>query len=58
MDPSIEEVLPATGDVALPDGRMLIQELVRAGFYWWYRKYEPGDIALPSPLIDHAILNT
>jgi micrococcal nuclease len=27
------------GDVALPDGRSLNQELVRAGFAWWFRKY-------------------
>ena len=28
MDPSIEQVPPATGDVALPDERMLNRELV------------------------------
>jgi endonuclease YncB( thermonuclease family) len=27
------------GDVILPDGRSLNQELVRAGFAWWFRKY-------------------
>ena len=27
------------GDVILPDGRMLNQELVRAGLAWWYEKY-------------------
>lgn len=27
------------GEVALPDGRSLNQELVRAGYAWWYRKY-------------------
>ena len=27
------------GEVILPDGRSLNQELVRAGFAWWFRKY-------------------
>ncbi|TAJ99900.1 MAG: hypothetical protein EPO39_16300 [Candidatus Manganitrophaceae bacterium] len=27
------------GEVILPDGRSLNQELVRAGLAWWYRKY-------------------
>jgi endonuclease YncB( thermonuclease family) len=27
------------GDVFLPDGRHLNQELVRAGYAWWYRRY-------------------
>lgn len=27
------------GDVTLPDGRILNQELVRAGLAWWYWKY-------------------
>lgn len=27
------------GEVILPDGRNLNQELVRAGYAWWYRKY-------------------
>jgi micrococcal nuclease len=26
-------------DVILPDGRSLNQELVRAGYAWWFRKY-------------------
>ncbi len=26
-------------DVILPDGRVLNQELVKAGMCWWYRKY-------------------
>jgi micrococcal nuclease len=26
-------------EVMLPDGRNLNQELVRAGFAWWFRKY-------------------
>jgi endonuclease YncB( thermonuclease family) len=27
------------GEIILPDGRSLNQELVRAGYAWWYRKY-------------------
>ena len=27
------------GDVSLPDGRNLNQEVVRAGYAWWYRRY-------------------
>jgi endonuclease YncB( thermonuclease family) len=27
------------GDIILSDGRILNQELVRAGMCWWYRKY-------------------
>ena len=27
------------GDVTLPDGRDLAQELVRAGYGWWFRRY-------------------
>jgi endonuclease YncB( thermonuclease family) len=27
------------GEVILPDGRSLNQELVRAGYAWWFRKY-------------------
>jgi endonuclease YncB( thermonuclease family) len=27
------------GEVVLPDGRSLNQELVRAGYAWWFRKY-------------------
>ncbi len=34
------------GEIVLPDGRMLNQELVRDGFCWWYRKYAPGDTTL------------
>ncbi len=29
------------GDVILPDGMNLNQELVRQGWCWWYRKYAP-----------------
>ncbi len=31
------------GEVILPDGTSLNQELVRAGLAWWYRKYAPND---------------
>lgn len=34
------------GDVILPDGMHLNQELVRRGLCWWYRKYAPGDAVL------------
>jgi Staphylococcal nuclease homologue len=34
------------GDVILPDGMNLNQELVRHGWCWWYRKYAPGDTVL------------
>jgi endonuclease YncB( thermonuclease family) len=34
------------GDVQLPDGRSLNQELVKAGMAWWYRPYAPQDTTL------------
>jgi micrococcal nuclease len=34
------------GEVRLPDGRSLNQELVRAGMAWWYRQYAPHDTTL------------
>jgi endonuclease YncB( thermonuclease family) len=34
------------GDVILPDGTNVNQELVKQGWCWWYRKYAPGDITL------------
>ena len=34
------------GDVILPDGTNLNQELVKQGWCWWYRKYAPGDTAM------------
>jgi endonuclease YncB( thermonuclease family) len=34
------------GEVLLPDGRSLNQELVRAGMAWWYRPYAPHDTTL------------
>jgi endonuclease YncB( thermonuclease family) len=34
------------GEVLLPDGRSLNQELVKAGMAWWYRQYTPNDTTL------------
>ena len=34
------------GEVVLPDGKVLNQELVRAGLAWWYRDYAAGDLRL------------
>ena len=34
------------GEVVLPDGKVLNQELVRAGLAWWYRDYAAGDSRL------------
>ena len=34
------------GDVFLPDGRMLNEELVREGLAWWYTEYAPGNVTL------------
>ena len=34
------------GDVTLPDGRNLNEELVHEGLCWWYRKYAPTDTTL------------
>ena len=34
------------GDVILPDGMNLNQELVRRGLCWWYRSNAPGDRVL------------
>ena len=31
------------GKVILPDGRSLNDELVKAGYAWWYRQYAPGE---------------
>jgi micrococcal nuclease len=33
-------------EITLPDGRMLNQELVRAGLAWWYRRYARSDAEL------------
>ena len=34
------------GEVLLPDGRSLSQELVKAGMAWWYRPYAAKDTTL------------
>lgn len=34
------------GDVELPDGKLLNNELVRTGLAWWYRKYASGNSSL------------
>ena len=34
------------GDVILPDGMNLNQQLVKQGWCWWYRKYAPKDTVL------------
>ncbi|MDO8355524.1 MAG: thermonuclease family protein [Nitrospirota bacterium] len=34
------------GEVILPDGINLNQELVKQGWCWWYRRYAPGDTVL------------
>jgi hypothetical protein len=34
------------GDVILPGGMNLNQELVKQGWCWWYRKYAPGNMIL------------
>lgn len=34
------------GDVLLPDGTNVNQELVKEGWCWWYRKYAPGNTVL------------
>jgi micrococcal nuclease len=33
-------------EVILPDGRNANQEMVRAGYAWWFRKYAPNDSVL------------
>jgi endonuclease YncB( thermonuclease family) len=34
------------GIVILPDGRSLNNEIVKAGFAWWYKQYAPNDVDL------------
>lgn len=34
------------GEVLLPDGTNVNQELVKEGWCWWYRKYAPGNTEL------------
>jgi len=33
-------------EIILPDGRNANQEMVRAGYAWWYRRYAPDDAVL------------
>jgi micrococcal nuclease len=42
----LDEYGRTIGDLILPDGMNLHQELVRRGWCWWYRKYAPGDTVL------------
>jgi micrococcal nuclease len=35
-------------EIILPDGRNANQEMVRAGYAWWFRKYAPNDRILES----------
>jgi micrococcal nuclease len=35
-------------EIILPDGRNANQEMVRAGYAWWFRKYAPNDRVLES----------
>jgi micrococcal nuclease len=43
-------------EIILPDGRNLNQEIVRAGFAWWYRQYAKHDEVLHG-LEDEARLS-
>jgi micrococcal nuclease len=42
----IYETEHLVGEVLLPDGRNLSQELVKAGMAWWYRPYAAKDTTL------------
>ena len=42
----LDEYGSTIGDVILPDGMNLNQELVRQGLCWWYRPYAPDDKVL------------
>ena len=44
--PGYDKYKRTLGDVILPDGMNLNQELVKQGWCWWYRKYAPGDSVL------------
>jgi endonuclease YncB( thermonuclease family) len=35
-------------DIVLPDGTVLNKELVRAGYAWWYSRYDPGDAEMQT----------
>jgi endonuclease YncB( thermonuclease family) len=36
------------GEIVLPDGRVVNEELLRAGLAWWYRKYVPNRVDLEA----------
>src|SRR2546426_1929918 len=36
------------GEIVLPDGRVVNEELLRAGLAWWYRKYVPNRVDLAA----------
>jgi len=40
------------GEVLLPDGMNVNQELVKDGWCWWYRKYAPGNTVLEGLEMD------
>ena len=42
----IDRYKRTVGEVMLPDGRNLNQELVRAGLAWWYQKYARRETVL------------
>jgi micrococcal nuclease len=44
-------------DVILPDHSSLSQDLVRAGYAWWYRQYAPKDRALAYAEVDAKLDN-
>ena len=46
MTHGLDEYGRTIGDVILPDGMNLNQELVRRGLCWWYRKTAPEDRVL------------
>jgi len=43
------------GDVILPNGRNLNQDLVRAGYAWWYKEYAPKDRVLQRLQLEATI---
>jgi micrococcal nuclease len=44
-------------DIILPDRTSLSQDLVRAGYAWWYRQYAPNDRALAYAETDAKLDN-
>jgi endonuclease YncB( thermonuclease family) len=37
---------PTIADVILPDGKVLNDEIVKAGLAWWFKRYAPNDPTL------------